>query len=100
MKGELDGLSRMYHESGIMMRVFEQSKLVIFILHDFLICQQNEELEVGKVMQNIYVDYFIDNDWIPVAPAFSIERRGEEKHLTGGYRNPYRKGEIYPLAPT
>ena len=78
VKGELDGPSLMYHESGIMMRVVEQSKLVIFILHDFLICQKNGELEVGKVMQNIYVDCFIDKDWIPVAPAFSLEPRGKK----------------------
>ena len=47
MKGELDELNLMYDESEIMMRVVEQSKLLIFI----------------------------DNDWIPVAAAFSIARK-------------------------
>ena len=72
MKGELYVLSLMYHESEIMMLFVEQSKLPIFILYDCLICQQDEELEVGKVMQNIYVNYCIENGWTHVAPAFSI----------------------------
>ena len=47
MKGELDELNLMYDETEIMMRVVEQSKLLIFI----------------------------DNDWIPVTPTFSIVRK-------------------------
>ena len=47
VKGELDELNLMYDETEIMMRVVEQSKLLIFI----------------------------DNDWIPVAAAFSIARK-------------------------
>ena len=87
-KGKLDGLSLMYHESEIMMRVVERSKLPIFILHDCLICQQGEELEVGKMMQDVYADYCTEHGWTPVAPAFSIERRGEEKRLISGRRHP------------
>jgi hypothetical protein len=85
---KLDGLSLMYHESEIMIRVVEQSKLPIFILHDCLICQQGEELEVGKMMQDVYADYCIEHGWTPVAPAFSIERKGGEKHLISGRRHP------------
>ena len=87
-KGKLDGLSLMYHESEIMMRVVEQSKLPIFILHDCLICQQGEELEVGKMMQDVYAAYCTEHGWTPVAPAFSIERKGGEKHLISGRRHP------------
>lgn len=87
-KGKLDGLSLMYHESEIMMRVVEQSKLPIFILHDCLICQQGEELDVGKMMQDVYADYCKEQGWTPVAPAFSIERKGGEKHLVSGRRHP------------
>ena len=87
-KGKLDGLGLMYHESEIMMRVVEQSKLPIFILHDCLICQQGEELDVGKMMQDVYADYCTEQGWTPVAPAFSIERKGGEKHLVSGRRHP------------
>ena len=87
-KGKLDGLSLMFHESEIMMRVVEQSKLPIFILHDCLICQQGEELDVGKMMQDVYSDYCKEQGWTPVAPAFSIERKGAEKHLVSGRRHP------------
>ena len=87
-KGKLDGLGLMFHESEIMMRVVEQSKLPIFILHDCLICQQGEELDVGKMMQDVYSDYCKEQGWTPVAPAFSIERKGGEKHLVSGRRHP------------
>jgi len=87
-KGKLDGLSLMFHESEIMMRVVEQSKLPIFILHDCLICQQGEELDVGKMMQDVYSNYCKEQGWTPVAPAFSIERKGGETHLISGRRNP------------
>ena len=87
-KGKLDGLSLMYHESEIMMRVVERSKLPIFILHDCLICQQGEELDVGKMMQDVYADYCAEQGWTPVAPAFSIERKNEEKRLISGRRHP------------
>jgi len=87
-KGKLDGLSLMYHESEIMMRVVEHSKIPIFILHDCLICKQGEELDVGKMMQDVYANYCKEHGWTPVAPAFSIERKGAEKHLVSGRRHP------------
>lgn len=87
-KGKLDGLSLMYHESEIMMRVVEHTELPIFILHDCLICQHDEELEVGKLMQDVYADYCKEQGWTPVAPAFSIERKGGVKHLISGRHNP------------
>lgn len=87
-KGVLDGLALAYHESEIMLRVVEQSNLPIYILHDCLICQKDEELTVGKLMQDVYAQYCREQDWTPVAPAYSIERKGEEKHLISGRRHP------------
>jgi len=68
--------------------VVEQSKLPIFILHDCLICQQGEELDVGKMMQDVYADHCTEQGWTPIAPAFSIERKGGKTHLISGRRNP------------
>lgn len=87
-KGVLDGLTLAYHESEIMMRVVEQSHLPIYILHDCLICQKDEELTVGKLMQEVYAQYCREQGWTPIAPAYSIERKGGEKHLISGRRNP------------
>ena len=47
-KGEMDSLTLAYHESEIMLRVVERLKTPIYILHECLICQQLEALEVGK----------------------------------------------------
>ena len=87
-KGVLDALTLAYHESEIMMRVVEQTHLPVFILHDCLICQKDEELVVGNLMQDVYVKYCHEQGWTPVAPAYSIERKGSEKHLVSGRRNP------------
>lgn len=87
-KGVLDALTLAYHESEIMMRVVEQTHLPVFILHDCLICQKDEELVVGNLMQDVYVKYCHEQGWTPVVPAYSIERNGSEKHLVSGRRNP------------
>lgn len=87
-KGVLDALTLAYHESEIMMRVVEQTHLPVFILHDCLICQKDEELVVGNLMQDVYAKYCFEQGWTPVAPAYSIERKGSEKHLVSGRRNP------------
>lgn len=87
-KGVLDALTLAYHESEIMMRVVEQSSLPVFILHDCLICQKDEELVIGNLMQDVYAKYCIEQGWTPIAPAYSIERKGDEKHLISGRRNP------------
>lgn len=85
-KGELDSLTLAYHESEIMMRVVEELRLPVFILHDCLICQQSHELEVGKALQTIYINYCKERGWTPVAPAFSIARNGEDEVRCSGYR--------------
>ena len=74
-----------------MMRVVEQTHLPVFILHDCLICQKDEELVVGNLMQDVYVKYCHEQGWTPVAPAYSIERNGSEKHFVSGRRNPWKK---------
>lgn len=85
-KGELDSLTLAYHESEIMMRVVEKSKLPIFILHDCLICQKSEALDVGKLMQAEYINYCKQKGWKPVAPAYSIDIKDTDTHYISGYR--------------
>lgn len=76
------------HEVEIMMRLVERLQKPIFILHDCLICQQDDALDVGKELQKQYVSYCREKDWTPIAPAFSIERDGKEKYLVSGHLNP------------
>ena len=87
-KGELDSLTLAYHESEIMMRVVERSEIPIFILHDCLICQQSEALDVGKAMQAEYIAYCKEQSWTPVAPAYSIDVKGKETLYFSGYKVP------------
>lgn len=87
-KDELDSLTLAYHESEIMLRTVESMKQPVFILHDCLICQRDEELDVGKQIQRVFVDYCKEQGWTPIAPAFSVDRLGEEKREFSGYRNP------------
>jgi hypothetical protein len=76
------------HEVEIMMRLVERLQKPIFILHDCLICQQDDALNVGKELQDQYVSYCFEKGWTPIAPAFSIERDGKEKYLVSGHLNP------------
>lgn len=76
------------HEAEIMMRLVERLQKPIFILHDCLICQQDDALDVGKELQKQYVSYCFEQGWTPIAPAFSIERDGKEKQLISGHINP------------
>ena len=76
------------HEVEIMMRLVERLQKPIFILHDCLICQQDDALNVGNELQKQYVSYCLEKGWTPIAPAFSIEQGGKEKQLVSGHRNP------------
>ena len=76
------------HEVEIMMRLVERLQKPIFILHDCLICQQDDALNVGKELQDQYVSYCFEKGWTPIVPAFSIEMDGKEKRLISGQRNP------------
>lgn len=76
------------HEVEIMMRLVERLQKPIFILHDCLICQQDDALDVGKELQKQHVSYCLEKGWTPIAPAFSIERDGKEKYLVSGHINP------------
>ena len=76
-KGELNSLTLAYHESEIIMRVIEKSKVPIFILHDCLICQQSEALDVGKEMQTEYIAYSKEQNWKLIVPAFHIDVKGK-----------------------
>ena len=76
------------HEAEIMMRLVERLQKPIFILHDCLICQQDDALDVGKELQKQYVSYCREKGWTPIAPAFSIEREGKEEYLVSGDVNP------------
>jgi hypothetical protein len=77
------------HEVEIMMRLVEQLQKPIFILHDCLICQQDDALDVGKELQKEYVSYCREKGWTPIEPAFSIEMNGKEERLVSGQRKPY-----------
>jgi hypothetical protein len=83
-KGEMYSETLAIHETEIMMRLVERLQQPIFILHDCLICQQNIALDVGKELQREYVSYCLEQGWTPIAPAFSIEMDGKEKHLVSG----------------
>lgn len=85
-KGQMDSLTLTFHESEIMMRVCEKLSTPTFILHDCLICIQTEALDVGKAMQETYIEYCKEQGWTPIAPAFSIERDGFEPHYVSGSR--------------
>ena len=85
-KGEMDSLTLAFHESEIMLRVAERLTTPIYILHDCLICQQQEALEVGKELQFEYIRYCQEQGWTPLAPAFSIERLGKSKYYASGYK--------------
>ena len=76
------------HEVEIMMRLIERLRKPIFILHDCLICQQDDALDVGKELQKQYVSYCSEKGWTPIEPAFSIEKEGKEKQLISGHTNP------------
>ena len=82
----MDSLTLAYHESEIMLRVVERLKTPIYILHECLICQQLEALEVGKELSLEYIRYCQEQGWTPVAPALSIEGSGREKYYASGYR--------------
>ena len=77
------------HEVEIMMRLVERLQKPIFILHDCLICQQDDALDVGKELQKEYVSYCREKGWTPIEPAFSIEMDGKEERLVSGQRKPY-----------
>ena len=91
-KDTLYSESLAFHESEIMMRLVERLQKPIFILHDCLICQQDDALYVGKELQKQYVSYCVEKGWTPIAPAFSIEIEGRKKELLDGYINPCIKG--------
>ena len=78
------------HEVEVMMRLVERLQQPIYILHDCLICQQDDALTIGKELQDQYVDYCFEKGWTPIEPAFSIEDNGSEKRLVSGSRNPHR----------
>jgi hypothetical protein len=78
------------HEVEIMMRLVERLQKPIFILHDCLICQQDDALDVGKELQKEYVSYCREKGWTPIEPAFSIEMDGKEERLISGQRSPYK----------
>ena len=78
------------HEVEIMMRLVERLRKPIFILHDCLICQQDDALDVGKELQKEYVSYCCEKGWTPIAPAFSIEMDGKEERLISGHKNPLK----------
>ena len=78
------------HEVEVMMRLVERLQQPIYILHDCLICQQDDALTIGKELQDQYVDYCFEKGWTPIEPAFSIEEDGKEKYLGSGSRNPHR----------
>ena len=71
------------------MRLVERLQKPIFILHDCLICQQDDALDVGKELQKEYVIYCREKGWTPIEPAFSIETDGKEERLVSGQRKPY-----------
>lgn len=79
------------HEVEIMMRLVERLQKSIFILHDCLICQQDDALAVGKELQDQFLDYCFEKGWTLIEPAFSIEMEGKEKRLVGGDRFSRRK---------
>ena len=87
-KTELYSETLAMHEVEIMMRLVERLQKPIFILHDCLICQQDDALNVGNELQNQYVSYCLEKGWTPIAPAFSIEREGKEEYLVSGDVNP------------
>ena len=88
-KGVLDSEALAIHETEIMMRLVERLQQPIFILHDCLVCPQAAALDIGKELQKEYVSYCCEKGWKALAPAFSIERDGQEKRLISGHRNPY-----------
>jgi hypothetical protein len=87
-KGVMDSEALAIHETEIMMRLVERLQQPIFILHDCLICPQDGALQVGNELQKEYVNYCHEQEWTPLAPAFSIESDGQEKRLISGRRNP------------
>ena len=87
-KAEMYSETLATHEAEIMMRLVERLQKPIFILHDCLICQQDDALDVGKELQKQYVSYCLEKGWTPIEPAFSIEKEGKEKQLISGHKNP------------
>ena len=75
------------HEVEIMMRLIERLRKPIFILHDCLICQQDDALDVGKELQKQYVSYCSEKGWTPIEPAFSIDMDGKAARLVSGHIN-------------
>ena len=75
------------HEVEIMMRLIERLRKPIFILHDCLICQQDDALDVGKELQKQYVSYCSEKGWTPIEPAFSIDMDGKAARLVSGHVN-------------
>ncbi len=75
------------HETEIMMRTVERLQRPIYILHDCLICKEEEALTVGKAMQEEFVNYCLEQGWMPFSPAYSIERDGEDKVVMSGTTN-------------
>ena len=89
-KGVLDSEALAYHQTEILLRVVERLNRPIFILHDCLICKAEEALEVGKEIQKEFVQYCVENDWLPISPAFTIERDGKDKLQVSGKRSPFQ----------
>ena len=89
-KAEMYSETLVMHEVEIMMRLVERLQKPIFILHDCLICQQDDALDVGKELQKQYVSYCLEKGWTPIEPAFSIEMEGKEKQLISGHTNPLK----------
>jgi hypothetical protein len=87
-KAEMYSETLAMHEVEIMMRLVERLQKPIFILHDCLICQQDDALDVGIELQAQYVSYCLEKGWRPIEPAFSIEMEGKEKQLISGCTNP------------
>jgi hypothetical protein len=81
------------HEVEIMMRLVERLQKPIFILHDCLICQEDDALEVGKELQKQFVSYCREKGWTSIEPAFSIEINGKEKYVVSGHTNPLKYGK-------
>jgi len=84
-KGIMDSEALAIHETEIMMRLVERLQRPIFILHDCLICPKEDAFDVGYELQQEYISYCNQQGWRAIAPAFSIDRDGQEKNYVSGY---------------
>jgi hypothetical protein len=87
-KGEMYSETLAIHETEIMLRLVERLQKPVFILHDCLICQQEDALNIGDQLQQEYVSYCLEQGWTAIKPAFSIEYDSKEKILISGGINP------------